>query len=194
MLPDAGEIEITSIASVLYEAPFVLLSHRVRDGEPPRWCYANKAALALFETEWDAFIGELSSECAPPTDESQDERNAYLAKAMEDGSVEGIEAVRVSAKGTRFTIKDVTLWNVGPGGEDAAITGQAACFAAWEYEDGTEGNVGTLFGEGEGEGEGEGKGEGKGDGEGGGGDPPATPAEPGSGGAVATAAASEPGE
>ena len=106
---------------MLYEAPFVLLSHRVRDGEPPRWCYANKAALALFETEWDAFIGELSSTCAPPTDESQDERNAYLAKAMEDGSVEGIEAVRAFYRDNELAKRLEITGNACVAGREAAV-------------------------------------------------------------------------
>ncbi len=81
------------------------------EGELPKFCYANKAALALFESSWDEFVGMESRRTAEDEAEVQRERDAYLSEAMAEGHVEGLEVWRISQKGTRFLLKDVVLWN-----------------------------------------------------------------------------------
>jgi len=138
-------VEITSIAKEVWNAPFVLLFHKLReDGELPTFSYVNKAALKLFETTWDEFVGMESRNTAEAEDEVQSERDEYLAKALEEGCVDSLEVWRISQKGTRFLLKDVELWNIDSG---EATIGQAAICREWQYEDETLGNVETLFAE-----------------------------------------------
>ena len=138
-------VEITSIAKEVWNAPFVLLFHKLKeDGELPTFSYVNKAALKLFETTWDEFVGMESRNTAEAEDEVQSERDEYLAKALEEGCVDSLEVWRISQKGTRFLLKDVELWNIDSG---EATIGQAAICREWQYEDETLGNVETLFAE-----------------------------------------------
>jgi hypothetical protein len=61
----------------------------------------------------------------------RDAREALLAQTARDGFATGYEGVRVSAKGRRFRISNVTIWNVAdPEGRPA---GQAATFARWTF-------------------------------------------------------------
>jgi len=144
--PTQGAVEITSIAKEIWNAPFVLLYHRLPqegEGEYPTFCYVNKAALALFETTWDEFVGMESRKTAEDEAAVQQERDEYLAKSLAEGCVEGLEVWRVSQKGKRFLLKDVVLWNIDSGDE---TIGQAAICREWQYEDESVGNVETLFG------------------------------------------------
>jgi len=140
----AQGVEITSIAKEVWDAPFVLMFHKLREEGLPTFCYANRAALALFESEWDDFVGMESRNTAEDEEAVQKERDEYLEKALETGKVEKLDVWRVSQKGRRFLLKDVELWNV-ESGED--IIGQAAICREWQYEDESIGNVETLFAE-----------------------------------------------
>ena len=140
----AQGVEITSIAQEVWKAPFVLMFHKLREEGLPTFCYANRAALALFESEWEDFVGMESRNTAADEEVVQKERDEYLKRALETGKVEGLEVWRVSQKGKRFLLKDVELWNV-ESGED--VIGQAAICREWMYEDESTGNAETLFAE-----------------------------------------------
>jgi hypothetical protein len=58
----------------MFKAPFVCLAHNIfEEGvEDPLFTYANKAALELFEADWDTLIGLPSRNSAEP--ESQEVR------------------------------------------------------------------------------------------------------------------------
>lgn len=132
------EIEISDVARVLWEAPFPVLSHDdTADDGGPRFVYANRAALDLFEAEWDELIGTPSRRSAEPVTDIQEDRSAALTAAMENGFIDNYEGNRISAKGTKFRISRATVFNVeAPSGD---VVGQAAVIRAWEYEDGRKG-------------------------------------------------------
>ena len=117
--PDADD----AIAA-LWHAPAVIVAH---DTAPdPHFFFANRAALAAFEADLDAFLGmpsRLSAE-APV----RDERQALLDRVTRDGFIADYAGIRISLKGRRFPVTGATVWNL----TDPAGTrhGQAATFAA----------------------------------------------------------------
>jgi hypothetical protein len=72
----------------------------------------------------------------------QANRAAVLAQVTAKGYVDGYEGWRNGLKGTRFLVKDATVFNVdAPSGERQ---GQCAVIRCWQYEDGTEGGPGAA--------------------------------------------------
>jgi hypothetical protein len=114
-------------ARALYEAPFVVASHGTE--ADPVFNYANRAALALFETGWTDFIAMPSRLSAEPMERAQ--RADLLERVRRQGFIDDYNGVRVSATGRRFRIRNATVWNV----VDArgAPAGQAVMFRDWEY-------------------------------------------------------------
>lgn len=105
------------------EAPFGLLAH---DGaDDPRFVYANAAAQARFEYDWDAFVGLPSRLSAEP--DARDERRRLLDDVLRDGFSTGYRGRRVTRTGRTFWIEDATLWNLLDA--TGARVGQAARFA-----------------------------------------------------------------
>lgn len=129
------DVEISDVAQILWEAPFALLAHDTNDD--PKFVYANKSALSLFECEWSDIIGTPSRHSAAPDKEIQEDRSALLAKALENGFVDDYEGWRKSFKGKPFKVSNTTIFNIESPGGDAM--GQAAVLRLWEYEDGTQG-------------------------------------------------------
>ena len=121
----------------------MLLTHRygeeeegVEGGEDgPKFNYANAAALTLFEGNWDDLIGLPSSQSAEDAAEVQADRDRLLAQSREAGFIEGYEGWRVSRAGTRYLVKNATIWEVKSLNDESL--GQAAVFTEWELEDGT---------------------------------------------------------
>ncbi len=120
-LPPAGQ------ARALYEAPFVVASHGT--GSDPVFNYANRAALALFEADWNGFTSMPSRLSAEPM--ARAERDKLLARVTEHGFIDDYSGVRVTTRGRRFRIARATVWNV----IDArgAHRGQAVAFRDWEF-------------------------------------------------------------
>lgn len=69
------ETGFDTLAEAMFKAPFVCLAHNMfEEGvEDPLFTYANKAALELFEADWDTLIGLPSRNSAEP--ESQEVRD-----------------------------------------------------------------------------------------------------------------------
>lgn len=111
----------------LYEAPIVVLSHGAE--ADPVLNYANAAALALWDTTADDFIGLPSRLTAEP--HNREARAVALAQSMQKGFATGYAGVRISRTGSRFMIEGATLWTVRDDAGRAA--GQAAAFAHWAY-------------------------------------------------------------
>ncbi|MGB1237833.1 MAG: MEKHLA domain-containing protein [Pseudomonadales bacterium] len=110
----------------LFDAEFVLLSHRLADD--PVFNYGNRAALSLFEFDWQGLTA-LPSRCsAEPV--SRDERAALLARVARDGFIDDYSGVRISKKGKRFKIVGAKVWNVTD--ELDVCIGQAATFDTWQ--------------------------------------------------------------
>jgi hypothetical protein len=112
-------------AQVVFEAPFVVLSH---DAAPdPVLTYGNRAALALFELSWN----ELTRMPSRLTAEApvREERARLLARVATQGWIGDYAGVRVSRTGRRFRIERATVWNLLDG--EGRPCGQAATFAEW---------------------------------------------------------------
>lgn len=62
------ETGFDQLAEAMYKAPFVCLAHNIfEEGvEDPLFTYANKAALEVFEADWDSLIGLPSRNSAEP--------------------------------------------------------------------------------------------------------------------------------
>lgn len=99
-----------------------IVSHGTEADPIFRW--ANPAALALWEMDWQSFTRLPSRQSAADTPDVQADRSRLLAEARVKGWVSGYRGIRLSASGRRFAIDDTLLWTV----RDAAglIHGQAA--------------------------------------------------------------------
>jgi len=110
-------------ARVLFEAPFVVVSHGT---EPdPVLNYGNQAALDLWEMAWEQLIQTPSRRTAEPVD--REERARMLRLAEQRGYFDRYAGVRISSTGRRFRVEDATVWNVVDG--RGTRVGQAATFA-----------------------------------------------------------------
>lgn len=109
--------------AALWHAPFAVVAHGAE--ADPLFFFGNRAALAAFETDLDAFVGmpsRLSAE-AP----LRGERQMLLDRVSAHGFIDDYAGVRISARGRRFRIENAVVWNL----IDAHGTrhGQAAMFA-----------------------------------------------------------------
>ena len=120
LLP-APKASASHCASLAASSDLVVVSHD--DSDDPVFNYATKAALELWEMEWDEFTATPSRLSAEPVE--RDERERLLRRVAADGFVDDYAGVRVSSKGTRFEIRDAYVWNVY---EVDAYVGQAALF------------------------------------------------------------------
>lgn len=114
-------------ARALYEAPFVVASHGT--GEDPVFNYANRTALALFETGWPDFVNTPSRLSAEPMERAQ--RAQLLASVSRRGFIDDYSGIRISTAGRRFRIRDATVWSLVDA--HGAPAGQAVMFRDWEY-------------------------------------------------------------
>ena len=102
--------------------PDPIVSHGTEADPIFRW--ANPAALALWEMDWQTFTHLPSRQSAADMPDVQADRALLLAKAREQGWVTGYRGIRVSATGRRFAIEDTVLWTVRD--TTGVIHGQAA--------------------------------------------------------------------
>lgn len=115
------------LSQALFQAPFVLVSHGTQAN--PIFNYGNQMALQLWSLSWDEFIQTPSAASAEPIE--REERSMMLQQAKELGYIENYQGVRISSKGKRFLIKQVTLWNLTD--ESGQKCGQAATYPRWEW-------------------------------------------------------------
>jgi hypothetical protein len=113
-------IEGESLAIVLFEAPFALLSHGTE--ADPLFNYANRQAMALFRMDWQQIIGLPSRLSAEPM--LREAREALLARVAQHGYVDDYSGVRIASDGSRFMIHEATVWNLLD--EQGQTYGQAA--------------------------------------------------------------------
>lgn len=123
-LVDRGQTP-TEAARLIWEAPFVVLSHG--QGPDPMLDYGNRAALALFELSWPELIRLPSRLTAEAPD--REERARLLSRVSQQGYIDDYAGVRISRGGRRFRIEAATVWNlIEP---DGLVVGQAATFSTW---------------------------------------------------------------
>ena len=116
----------------LYEgSPHAVLAH---DTAPvPRFIYANRAAQACFEYDWDEIVGLPSHLSAEPQERA--ERQRLLDQVRATGYAAGYAGIRIAKSGRKFRIEDGVVWQL----IDAAgvLHGQAASFGRWRDLPGT---------------------------------------------------------
>lgn len=99
-----------ALAAALWEMPEPLVAHGTE--ADPVFCHANRAALDLWEMDWDGFTRLPSRRSAEADGAIQSDRSALLARAMERGWVGDYAGLRISASGRRFRIAQTVLWTV----------------------------------------------------------------------------------
>lgn len=109
----------------LYVAPFAVLAHATQ--ADPILDYGNAIAISLWETTPEALIATPSRLTAEPS--LREARERFMAEVAKTGFVKDYEGVRISAKGRRFLIRNVTVWNLI--GSEGRPAGQAATFDQW---------------------------------------------------------------
>ncbi|MCT2401070.1 MEKHLA domain-containing protein [Novosphingobium mangrovi (ex Huang et al. 2023)] len=110
------------VVAALWDSPLAILAHGTE--QDPVFFFGNKAALAAFETDVEAFTrmpSRLSAE-AP----LREERQALLDRVTANGFIDDYAGVRISARGRRFRIGPAVVWNLID--ESGRRHGQAACF------------------------------------------------------------------
>lgn len=113
---------------------FGVVSHGI--GPDPVFNYANRAALLLFETTFEAFTRMPSRLSAEPAERNA--RSQLLERVARDGFIDDYAGIRISARGRRFRISGTTVWNLQD--ENGAYYGQAAKIVQWSpyfIQDGT---------------------------------------------------------
>jgi hypothetical protein len=115
------------IASQLYEAPIVVLSHGTESD--PILNYGNRAALKLWEMDSETFTRTASRHTAEPL--IQEDRKRFMQAVNEKGYIGGYSGIRISSSGRRFRIEDAVVWNLT--NEAGVYQGQAAAFMSHIY-------------------------------------------------------------
>lgn len=115
------------LAKLLYEAPFVVVSHGIEDD--PIFKYGNQRALELFEMDWEEFTKLPSRKSAEPID--QIKRDRLLKEVNKNGFITNYKGVRITKSGRRFLIEQAVVWNVLD--ENGKYCGQAATFSNWKF-------------------------------------------------------------
>jgi len=114
-------------AQVLFEAPFVVVSHGREDD--PILNYGNQMALDLWEMTWDQLVQTPSRLTAEPVNRA--EREWMLEQARRRGYLDTYRGVRITATGRRFLVEDALIWNVVD--HQGQPVGQAATFSHWTW-------------------------------------------------------------
>ena len=114
-------------AEILFEAPFVVVSHGVE--VDPIFKYGNRKALELFEMTWEEFTQLPSRNSAEPM--HQEQRAKFMEQVTRNGFVDNYQGVRIAKTDRRFLVNNAIVWNVLD--DDGKYCGQAAMFSEWEY-------------------------------------------------------------
>jgi len=115
------------LSSRLFQAKTVILSHGTE--ADPILNYGNRAALELWEMDWDTFTKTPSRFTAEPMERAERER--FLQAVNENGYVDNYTGVRISSTGKRFYIVNAIVWNLID--DDGKYAGQAAAFREYRY-------------------------------------------------------------
>ena len=113
-------------AQSLFQASFVVVSHGTE--ADPIFNYGNAQALNLWGFDWKTFTQLPSRQSAELVEQAA--RDRLLSEAKVKGCIDNYQGVRISSTGQRFSVKDVTLWDVLD--ETHQRCGQAATFAHWK--------------------------------------------------------------
>ncbi len=113
-------------AKTLFYAPFVVFSHNTdRD---PLYNYGNEQGLKLWEMNWKELMKTPSRTTTQPL--LQEEREKLLEQTTTKGYIANTQGIRISGKGTKYQIDDITVWNLID--FQGKSCGQAATFSQWK--------------------------------------------------------------
>jgi hypothetical protein len=121
-----SNLKDTDFAQAIYEAPYVVVSHGPESD--PIFNYANLTAQKLFELSWEEFCRLPSRKSAEPP--NQIERQQLLDTVTRQGFSENYQGIRIAQGGSRFWIKNVTVWNLHD--DNGVYHGQAAIYSDWQ--------------------------------------------------------------
>jgi len=114
-------------AQRLFDCPFAVVSHGVQ--EDPVLNYGNRAALDLWEMDWDRFTQTSSRLTAEPV--NREERARMLSQAQKQGYLSDYRGVRISSTGKRFLVEQATIWAIQQ--PEGTPLGQGATFTRWQF-------------------------------------------------------------
>jgi hypothetical protein len=123
----AGSESPAELAALVFNAPFVLVSHGTE--ADPVLNYGNAVALKLWEMSWEELTRTPSRLTAEAP--NREERARLLAAVTANGYIDNYSGVRISKTGRRFQIAQATVWNLID--ERGIYCGQAARFEHWEF-------------------------------------------------------------
>ena len=93
----------------------------------PLYNYGNEIALKLWELDWKQLIVTPSRTTTQPL--LREERDRLMAETTAQGYVQNYQGIRISGKGTKYQIDDITVWNLTD--SQGNYCGQAATFSQW---------------------------------------------------------------
>ena len=114
-------------AERLFQSPSVVVAHGTQ--VDPILCFANQAALDLWETDLSRMLKMPSRETAEPMERS--ERAKMLERGRIHGYIDDYQGIRITTTGKRFHIRNAIIWNLID--ETETQRGQAATFSDWEF-------------------------------------------------------------
>ncbi len=126
LIPDLPPVGTDERYGFLWSMPRVLVSHGTEQ-DPVFW-YGNRAALELWELDWDTFTRTPSRYTAEAP--LRDERAHLLDRVTRTGFIDDYSGIRISSTGKRFRIRQAVVWNLRD--ERGVSAGQAASFTDWE--------------------------------------------------------------
>jgi hypothetical protein len=116
-------------AKNLFYAPVIVYSHNT--DSDPLYNYGNELGLKLWEMNWQELITTPSRTTTQPLE--REERARLLAKTTSQGYITDYQGIRISKRGTKYQIENVTVWNLTD--DDGQYCGQAATFSQWKVID-----------------------------------------------------------
>ena len=120
----------TEEAEKLFFAPLMLLSHDNQAN--PLLNYGNQTALNLWEMDWETLIKTPSRQTvADPDTQEQEQRQQMLKQVQEHGYMTNYQGIRVTYKGKRMKITNVTVWNIID--QNHSYCGQGATCIEWYF-------------------------------------------------------------
>jgi len=113
------------IAKAVFESPMIVVSHGA-EGDPIL-NYGNRAAMELWEMDWEALTQTPSRLTAEPM--ALEDRAALLDEVTRNGYIDNYQGIRISNSGKRFKIEQAVVWNLLD--DEGQHCGQAAAFHHW---------------------------------------------------------------
>jgi hypothetical protein len=130
LVPDLAAPGTEARYESLWSMPRVLVSHGTQD-DPIFW-YGNRAALKLWEFDWETFTRTPSRFTAEAP--LREERARLLDRVTRHGFIDDYAGIRISRTGKRFRIRQAVVWTLrNEHDEHGGTAGQAASFTDWEF-------------------------------------------------------------